>query len=1517
MDGYTRRLLDFIYEAENSGVINYDQWHNKTQLKPNKPLTEMTVLEVLEWQQANRNLPKGQQYTAAGAGQIIYKTLNEIVNKGVINANDKFTPQIQDKANQYLLNRRGYEKFQAGAISKEEFGNNLAKEWASLPVLQDTYRGSRHIATGQSYHKGVGSNNALVTAGKFDAFLNQAKIFTLMTKDRPVGAATHPNLAPSRPNAGFWLEEQFDRFLPVRDREPPPWEKADIPIDDFGKDGKKARPRLDEYYTRTRRDEAQGAFIHQGSSVAFADEWSDAFIVRGVKDLIATKRYQMDANFHPYQVAINEGFGNQQIEYLSRARNQEHYDYLKNQIKLEGERNRRRAISDHHFSAFMGTMLNPDTLVSFAVPVGFGASALKGTTANFFKTAAMSGAAVGGSEALLEAGRASYDPQYNPYDSITRVGGATIFGGIFGGAFGAYFGKTARQNLINELGLEIAAQKGIGKHFTTDIDIGGRTAKIRMVKTENMEPDMQMSLGMAGGVLHRKGKTTGKKMGPVQEAENPEILVSPEILMKRWEAGDVPSGIKTPNEFLEFEIAKRAALVKNGGQVIINKAEKASVRQTGNIPKWVRRKGETEEQFKKRRNEGKDADGRMGVSPDEITEPKLDPNPEVLIGNIGSIPFKGDVQAGWKKKPRGLSDEQMRQLTAKVDEAEQEAFKKLTKYRKENNKILADSRMEAAGRIMDSPFKYVHRNAKASETRDLVNLLVDDGGLNQRAYMTGMTDQSIDRMKKSWDGEVFTLLQKERELYESYLGYSNNPTVGGIAINKSFRTRRADGERALTVDEFRDGASKALITGVKSDIAQVNEMAEHIRAFYAKFREPAEAYGVLGRGRVIMEGRANLRQQIDEVRKRKSEDPLDADELAKLEKDLADLDEQIKLSKDDPTEDYFTRVWMPQAIEQNRAAFKERVVKPWMKQQPYVYVWKDDQWKFVKAKTDPKSIDKRADQIIDTIMQEGEILDLASHRAAHRPTFGRSRQFNIPNSFLLKDGPNGNGIADFIDTNYALSAKLYSDRMAPAIEMSRAFARPADGVTWQKGFEEALDDVRSAEAKNFKGSNKQFEDHWAPIEVKLRHLADRVTNRVYKDPNRWDNRMAMVLKDWSHLAFMGMSALSAVQEVGTLIMTHGMSRVFRTAFNDVDAATAAAMKAGVIEGEKAGSILDINMGAELAGFSETGLEAGLTSKAEMYLKTAANKYFLLNGLASVTRSLKQLDLSIRVPDMLEKIIHVGDGVATTDEIAYLARFGISEKDAIRMAEQPIESTDGKAFLANTDNWGDEELVRKFRAAVRSGNENTILAATAADKPIISEGTVYLRKNKAVDEMAEKMGWDSSGDYWKVQSGLMALPFTFWNYAMAATNKILLAGMDEPSSQKLAGIASIVGLGYMVAQIKTDPAQWDRLSTDQKIRRAVEQSGIAGVVGNYANLTQGSVIGLTGQNPFPWEPKNGFNPSAADAAFNIAGAGPSVARNAVQGTLTGDANMASWALPMRNHFMLKGLFDAAVDGIERR
>jgi hypothetical protein len=48
-----------------------------------------------------------------------------------------------------LLKIRGLEKYQSGKLSKDQFADNLSKEWASLPYN-----------TGASYYSGVGSNKS-------------------------------------------------------------------------------------------------------------------------------------------------------------------------------------------------------------------------------------------------------------------------------------------------------------------------------------------------------------------------------------------------------------------------------------------------------------------------------------------------------------------------------------------------------------------------------------------------------------------------------------------------------------------------------------------------------------------------------------------------------------------------------------------------------------------------------------------------------------------------------------------------------------------------------------------------------------------------------------------------------------------------------------------------------------------------------------------------------------------------------------------------------------------------------------------------------------------------------------------------------------------------------------------------------------------------------------------------------------------------------------------------------------
>ena len=119
-----------------------------------EPLTTMTIKEVLDWQAAQRK--GGARSTAVGKYQIINKTLKSIVDRNPKDfPKDRlFDEAAQEEAADILLNRRGFKAFEEGKLSAEKMANNIAKEWASMPVVSGKKKGS-------SYYSGDGLNAAL------------------------------------------------------------------------------------------------------------------------------------------------------------------------------------------------------------------------------------------------------------------------------------------------------------------------------------------------------------------------------------------------------------------------------------------------------------------------------------------------------------------------------------------------------------------------------------------------------------------------------------------------------------------------------------------------------------------------------------------------------------------------------------------------------------------------------------------------------------------------------------------------------------------------------------------------------------------------------------------------------------------------------------------------------------------------------------------------------------------------------------------------------------------------------------------------------------------------------------------------------------------------------------------------------------------------------------------------------------------------------------------------------------
>lgn len=124
-------------------------------------LEGMTVAEV---QALQRKHGKATGSSATGAYQVMRKTLSDLIDQGVVDPDEPFSEDVQNRIGMALLERRGYEDWKSGKLTTEEFTNRLALEWASLPG-----------ANGRSAYEGVMNNKSTTDRTSFVTMLESLK----------------------------------------------------------------------------------------------------------------------------------------------------------------------------------------------------------------------------------------------------------------------------------------------------------------------------------------------------------------------------------------------------------------------------------------------------------------------------------------------------------------------------------------------------------------------------------------------------------------------------------------------------------------------------------------------------------------------------------------------------------------------------------------------------------------------------------------------------------------------------------------------------------------------------------------------------------------------------------------------------------------------------------------------------------------------------------------------------------------------------------------------------------------------------------------------------------------------------------------------------------------------------------------------------------------------------------------------------------------------------------------------
>ena len=599
---------------------------------------------------------------------------------------------------------------------------------------------------------------------------------------------------------------------------------------------------------------------------------------------------------------------------------------------------------------------------------------------------------------------------------------------------------------------------------------------------------------------------------------------------------------------------------------------------------------------------------------------------------------------------------------------------------------------------------------------------------------------------------------------------------------------------------------------------------------------------------------------------------------------------------------YLPRLFNRRKIHSDRDGFK-KILMDHFKENPEVTLKGDDG--LFKVKTfaiDPASLERRANETIETIL--GETDDDAID--AIFTGFGKSgplvsRRLSINNS----------KVKDYIVTDIKELMIAYTNKVAPKIEYHKRFRNPKDGKLMT--LEARIDYIRERMVKEkvpTRTINKYIKN--------FVHSYDRVVGTTLKRPDAIDTKVANFLRTATNWTFLGSSGVAAVGDAASLVMDHELRAVGSGLLGLMDDLS---LKMSKHELNLAGEALEIVRGITHLKYMESLTNDVFTKSLPDKLN---NAFYTLNGLAPITVTIKAMDGLLRGHTIIDASINLTKGQATPFEKTFLAQYNITPDLAKRISKTPYEKSQGNLFLPNTEAWVDDEAVIAFRNALNSGVMNRVIMGTPADKPITMDGVAYIPEAFARSlPFYKNLPKDSRvKGYVRIESGLLALPFTFYSYSFGALSKITGNHAAGAVRNRAAHMAVAMGLGYSIVKFRTPDWAWDEMDFDDKVMRSFDFSGLAAIHSDMAYRTLSFLAETGAANPenMPIKPKYIGEVDPFAAGISILGAPADWSYEVISGVkemLGGDvgtgAQTIARMLPLTKTLLLgDGLKQGAID-----
>lgn len=358
-------------------------------------------------------------------------------------------------------------------------------------------------------------------------------------------------------------------------------------------------------------------------------------------------------------------------------------------------------------------------------------------------------------------------------------------------------------------------------------------------------------------------------------------------------------------------------------------------------------------------------------------------------------------------------------------------------------------------------------------------------------------------------------------------------------------------------------------------------------------------------------------------------------------------------------------------------------------------------------------------------------------------------------------------------------------------DISKAYTRKMESLTKEATEAEAKGDAKTGRKLRKKSAdlNKKRIRDIADIEG----MRDRIRGVYNIGEDTVFSRIGRTTRDLNYLRFMGGVTISSFPDVARVIMSEGFIKTFgnglipliRNAKNFKIAADELKGMGIGTDGIITGRSQYI---ADIADYTQGG------TMFERGARSLAGGFGKINILDYWTAGMKQLQgitMQTRIFDDLKK--------GKYDK--RLERLGISKSDADAMwkqVQQHGKKVDG-IWLTNRANWDNPELAKMYAAAMRKESDRVIIIP-GQEKPLF---------------MSREMG---------------GLFFQFRSFIMSATQRVLIAGLQNQDHNTVGGLLSLIGMGMLVYTIKT-LERGEELSDDPRVwlMEGIDRSGAIGIL----------------------------------------------------------------------------------------